>query len=95
MNQLLMEPVVQYGLAGVVAAQFALLFWLLKKLIKLLEDNQTLVAAQIKKNHELIADQTEATTNLNATIAELPKAVYLLKDKLISRPCIAKGEQGQ
>ena len=82
MNEWIIQPLTQYGFAGFAAVLLALVIWLIKKLLGVLE-----------RNSEVIAQNTEAIRDLTSMTHDLLKLNRSLHDKIISRPCIAKEEQ--
>lgn len=82
-TKLILEPLVQYGFLGFSAVLLGMVIWLTHKLVGLVEQNNKIVAA----NTDAIRDLTILTT-------DLLKLNRSLHDKLISRPCIARHEQG-
>ncbi|MCE5327893.1 MAG: hypothetical protein LLG01_15915 [Planctomycetaceae bacterium] len=83
MDNLITEPIVQYGFLGFSAVLLALVIWLIQKLLGVLEANNAIITAN-----------TEAVRDLAAMTADLLKLNRSLHDKLISRPCIARREEG-
>ena len=78
--QLFMTPVIQFGFAGLCVILLAFLAWLVRRLITLLEKTTTI----IKENSNII-------NTLKEESGEVKEIVVDLKEKIISRPCIAKG----
>jgi len=81
-NELLLQPVIQYGFLGFSVVLLGVVIWLIKRLLAVLEATNRIIAA----NTEAINDLTALTTDLLA----LNRSVH---DKLLSRPCIADGER--
>ena len=81
MNELVTQPIVQYGFLGFSAVLLGVVIWLIQKLLGVLEANNRIIAAN-----------TEAINDLSAMTRDLLKINRSLHDKIISRPCIAKGE---
>jgi len=81
MEQWMLQPIVQYGFLGFSAALLALVVWLIRKLLDVLEANGRIIAA----NTEAIRD----LTNLTCDLMKLSRSLH---DKIISRPCIAREE---
>ncbi|MCE5277183.1 MAG: hypothetical protein ABFD92_16770 [Planctomycetaceae bacterium] len=79
----LLQPIVQYGFAGFCAVLLGIVFWLVKRLLAVLE-----------ATNAVIARNSEAISDLSSLTSDLLKLNRSLHDKLISRPCIAKGEHG-
>lgn len=79
-----MNPLLQYGFAGLCAILLVIMTWLIWNLIKLLEQTNT-----------IIAQNTQAVVQVDQTTKECIKLLRSLHDKIISRPCIAKKERGQ
>lgn len=81
MPSVLLEPVVQYGFLGFSIVLLAVVIWLIRKLLMVLD-----------RNNEVITANTQAVESLCKTTSELMKLNRDVHDKLLSRPCIAKGE---
>ena len=77
-----LAPLVQYGFIGLSAVLLALVFWLIRKLLAVLESANAIIAAN-----------TKAISDLSNMTSDLLKLNRSLHDKLISRPCIASREQ--
>lgn len=77
------EMIVQYGFAGFCAVLIAIIFWLVKRLLGILDATNRVIAG----NSEAVSDQSALTR-------DLLKLNRSLHDKIISRPCIARGETG-
>lgn len=95
----LAEPVVQYGFVGTTAVLLIILVWMIWKLLDLLKDNQKV----IQKNAEAITQcmgemiavgkqMKDEHDKLFANQRDLLGLERSLHDKIIARPCIAKGE---
>lgn len=75
------QPVIQYGFAGLSSILLAILFWMIRKLVAILEQT----AAVITHNTDTIKGLLDRQDQMNDDIRNL-------HNKLISRPCIAKRE---
>jgi len=82
MDRLVIEPVVQYGFLGFCGVLLCVVIWLIKILLGVLKDNQSIVAANTESNRALI--------DMVCDLLELSRSAH---DKLISRPCIARHGQ--
>ncbi|MBI5725020.1 MAG: hypothetical protein HZA50_13750 [Planctomycetes bacterium] len=82
MDNIITQPVVQYGFLGFSAVLLGVVVWLIRRLLELLHMN----------NH-IIAANTEAIRDLTCMTSDLLKLNRSLHDKIISRPCIAAREQ--
>lgn len=80
----LKETYIQYGFAGMCLILLAMLFWIVKALVKLLEANQVVIS----KNNQVMA-------SLDDHIREDIKLNRSIFNKLLARPCIAKNEDGE
>ncbi|MBE7558238.1 hypothetical protein HS125_04560 [bacterium] len=78
----LMQPMVQYGFAGFCAVLLALLFWMMRRVLLLFEQNTQV----IERNTAAIHAVDERTVD------EL-KLVRKLYDLMLSRPCIAQPKE--
>ncbi len=83
MNDFITQPIVQYGFLGFSAVLLGLVIWLIQKLLGVLDANNRIISAN-----------TEAVRDLAAMSADLLKLNRSLHDKIISRPCIARREEG-
>jgi len=82
MNELLLQPLIQYGFLGLSAVLLCIIVWLIKQLLIVL-----------KATNKIIATNTEVTNDLVIIVGDLTVLNRSIHDKLISRPCIAKGEK--
>ena len=82
MNDLLLQPVIQYGFLGLSVVLLCIIVWLIKQLLIVL-----------KATNEIIAANTATTNDLVLIVGDLMALSRSIHDKLISRPCIAKGEK--
>jgi len=82
MSDLLLQPVIQYGFLGLSAVLLCIIVWLIKQLLIVL-----------KATNKIIAANTATTNDLVIIIGDLIALTRSIHDKLISRPCIAKGEK--
>jgi cell division protein FtsB len=80
-SDLLLQPVIQYGFLGFSVVLLAVVIWLIKRLLSVMEANNAIIAAN-----------TAATKTLTATVSDLMLLNRSLHDKIISRPCIAREE---
>jgi len=82
MDNIIVQPIIQYGFLGFSAVLLGVIIWLIRRLLEVLEANNRIIAAN-----------TEAIRDLNNMTGDLLKLNRSLHDKLISRPCIAAGER--
>ena len=80
--QLLMNPIIQCGFAGLSVILLAFLAWLVKRLIIILE-----------KTTNIIKENTNVINSLKEESGEVKDLVIDLNNKLLARPCIAKGDR--
>jgi hypothetical protein len=78
-DNLVMQPIVQYGFLGFSAVLLALVIWLIQKLLQALEASSGIIAAN-----------TEAIRSLTAQTCDILKLNRSVHDKLLARPCIAR-----
>ena len=83
MDDLVMQPIVQYGFLGFSGVLLGVIVWLIRKLLAVLE-----------ATNGIVASNTEAIRDLAAMTSDLLKLNRSLHDKIISRPCIARREEG-
>ena len=81
MNDLIAKLVIQYGFAGFCAAQFIFIFWLVRRLLSVLE-----------KNNQVIQENTAAVRDMAGLCGDVIESNKQLREKIITRPCIARGE---
>lgn len=77
-----LEPMVQHGFVGVAAVLLVFLAWVVRRLLSLLESIGG-----------IIHDNTQAIRSLDMRNAELVRLVDSVRDRLLSRPCIADRER--
>lgn len=81
MNEQLFSPVIQAGFAGFCVLQFGIIVWLIRRLLAALESSNLIVAAN-----------TAAINTLDSRMVDSIALQREIHDKLLLRPCIAKGE---
>ncbi|MBI5725254.1 MAG: hypothetical protein HZA50_14945 [Planctomycetes bacterium] len=84
MDNIIMQPIVQYGFLGFSAVLLGIVVWLIRRLLELLDANNRIIAA----NTDAIRD----LTNMTSDLLKLNRSLH---DKIISRPCIAAREQSE
>jgi cell division protein FtsB len=82
MDNLVLEPIIQYGFLGFSAVLLGVVIWLIQKLLALLAASNRVITAN-----------TEAIRNLTAQTCDLLRLTRSLHDKLLARPCIAEKER--
>jgi len=82
MQDLLLLPAIQYGFCGFSLLLLGVVVWLIKQLLIVL-----------KATNKIIAANTATTNDLVMIVGDLMALSRAIHDKLISRPCIAKGER--
>jgi hypothetical protein len=73
-----MQPIMQAGFLGLSAVLLVIIVWLITRLLKLLEDTS-----------KIISDNTHVISGLNDRYSELTELCGDIRDRLLSRPCIA------
>lgn len=81
MDNILLQPIVQYGFLGFSAVLLAIIIWLIRRLLDVLDANNRIIAANTAAVHDL--------TVMTRDLMHLNRAVH---DKLLARPCLARGE---
>ena len=82
MNDIVTQPIVQYGFLGFSAVLLGVVIWLIRRLLGVLEANNRIIAAN-----------TEAIRDLPKMTADLLKLNRSVHEKLLARPCIAAREE--
>jgi len=80
-NDILLQPLAQFGFAGFSAVLLGMVIWLTRRLLEALD-----------RNSNVIAQNTAALQTLTSTVTELMALNRAIHDKIISRPCIAREE---
>jgi p-aminobenzoyl-glutamate transporter AbgT len=80
----IMNPIMQYGFAGLSVVLLIILVWLIRELLKILKDNNDV----IEKNTAAIRAVDEHSKSTLSVAIEC-------KDELFKRPCIAKFNIGK
>jgi hypothetical protein len=80
-ENILMDPILQYGFAGMCAVLLVIIVWLIRHLMKLLE-----------KTNQIISANTQAICQVDQHSIDALKILRDTHDKIIARPCIAKKE---
>jgi len=75
----IMTPIIQYGFAGLSAVLLAILVWLIRELLKVL-----------KENNIVIATNTQAIQAVDGHSQETLAVTVEMKNELLKRPCIAR-----
>ena len=78
-TRLFLNPVIQYGFAGLCVILLGILVWLVKQLLGVID-----------RNNEVIATNTLAIQAVDANTKEAKDVTIELKDELYRRPCIAR-----
>lgn len=76
-SEILTEPVIEYGFAGLCAVQLTALIWLVAKLLEILRDTAEVIANNTAALKSL-KEQEEVSTHLFSD----------LRDRILSRPCL-------
>lgn len=76
-TEILTNPTVQYGFAGMCAALLGIIVWLIQKLLDVID-----------KNNNVIAEHTKLLSSFSKTLTDTIDLQVELKDKLNTRPCI-------
>jgi len=75
----IMNPIIQYGFAGLCVVLLAILVWLVRELLSVMRENNAVISAN---NQAIVAVQATAKATFDVSIE--------CKDKLVERPCIAR-----
>lgn len=78
-TEMILQPVLQYGFAGLSVGLLGFIAWLVKRLMGLLESTTTVIQAN-----------TNVIQCLRDDSDEIRDIVVSLNNKLLARPCIAK-----
>jgi len=81
-NEIVGNPVIQCGFAGMCAVLLIFLAWLVKRLLGVLEQTTDV----IKDNTQIIGTLKDESDEVRVLVADV-------RDKLLARPCIARGEK--
>lgn len=80
-QQGILEPVIQYGFAGLSVVLLAFVFWLTRTLIGVLQ-----------RTGEIIQANTAAIRSLSEQTRDELKLLRELREALLKRPCLLKEE---
>lgn len=80
-ENLFLTPIIQYGFAGFSAVLLVIIVWLIRRLLDVLRENNKIIAAN-----------TTAISEVRKLTEEELKLLRILNDRLLVRPCMAKGE---
>ncbi len=83
MDNLILQPVIQYGFLGFSAVLLGVVIWLIRRLL-------CVIAASTR----IIAANTEAINDLAGMTRDLLALNRSILNKLLARPCIARKENG-
>lgn len=76
-SELILQPMIQYGFAGMSAILLGIVVWLIKRLLGIL--TQTI---------EVISQNTNTIKELTKIIGDEVKLLRITHDKLLTRPCL-------
>lgn len=76
-TSLVQNPIIQWGFAGFCLVLLGIIVWLVKRLLKVLEDNNT-----------IILGNTQAIRENVASTQELLRETRNMRDRLLTRPCL-------
>ena len=93
-TDMIFEPIIQYGFLGMCSVLLAIIIWLIRELLKVIRENNLVIDRNTRIHAQSIENFEELGKDLRRGNEETRKAVWSLHDKLISRPCIARREQG-
>ena len=82
MGDLTNNPIVQCGFAGMCAVLLGIIVWLIKQLLTVLKETNT-----------VIGENTKTIGMLHTTSNEEIVVLRDIQAKLMARPCLMKGEQ--
>jgi len=85
MEDLILQPVIQYGFLGFSIVLLCIIVWLIRRLLAVLDATNRV----IDTNTDAIRDLNSTTATLINMTSDLLKLNRSLHDKIISRPCIA------
>ena len=93
MENMIMNPIIQYAFAGFCGVLMGIIVWLIKQLLAVIEKNNSIIA---QLTHAL-AENTSAVRSVQeqtrAEHKEFEKATYSLRDAINKRRCLAdKGD---
>ena len=72
-----MSSYIQYGFAGFAFLLLALVFWMIRRLLRVLEDT-----------NKVVANNTQVSVAVQETARETRELLIDIKDQLLSRPCL-------
>lgn len=75
----IMNPLIQWGFAGLCLILLGILVWLIRQLLEVL-----------KENNRVIAMNTQAIQKVGVTAESTLEVAIELKNELLRRPCIAQ-----
>jgi len=82
-TSVIMSPLIQYGFAGFSLILLAVLIWLIRELLSVL-----------KENNRVIAENSQAIKSVDKSTKDTFGIMIEIKDQLLTRPCIARFNQG-
>ena len=89
-TDILAVPVIQYGFAGLCLVLLAIVMWLVRRLLALLEAHGDVML----KVGGVIEANTKAIAGVSKENRDSLMLLRSLNDKLLARPCIARHEEG-
>lgn len=88
-TSIILGPVVQYGFGGFCAVQFGIIVWLIRRNGAMYDK----LIGVLEQTNEVVLNNTQAVQNLTNQTHETKDALYEMRDKLLTRRCIAKQER--
>ena len=77
-----MSPSMQYGFAGFAFLLLGVVVWMIKQLLKVLKDTNTVVG-----------NNTQVMNSVHETAGETRELMIEVKDQLLSRPCLMQSAE--
>ena len=89
----LLDPVMQCGFAAFALILLVVLVWGGRRLLIVLSDNSRVIEANTQTIQKVSEGVDVHEEHAERRSEEVKAALYAMRDKLMTRPCIASGEQ--
>jgi hypothetical protein len=88
----ILQPLIQYGFAGVSAVLFGFVFWLSKNMLSILKENTQIIAQNTHAIQQLQGVSDHSFDTNTKLCVELKDTLQRIDTRLSARPCLANME---
>jgi len=84
----LVQPIVQYGFAGLCGVLLVILVWLIREFLTTMREQNEATVALTKQTTDVVRDNSEAIREVRAVEERQVEVLTKLHDELLKRPCL-------